>query len=123
YKPETKIKYSNAAIATVGYVLEKTQKEEFTAYLERTLLQPLGLKRSSFAPRKDLMKDLAKATMWTYHGREFPAPTFELGMPPAGSMHTSVLDLEQFLSLPFADGRGPSRSLLKPQTLLPTSSP
>src|SRR5262249_7717790 len=71
---EPKIKYSNAAIATVGYVLEKTQKEEFTAYLERTLLQPLGLKRSSFAPRKDLMKDLAKATMWTYHGREFPAP-------------------------------------------------
>src|SRR5262249_2560620 len=117
YKPETKIKYSNAAIATVGYVLEKTQKEEFTAYLERTLLQPLGLKHSSFAPRKDLMKDLAKATMWTYHGREFPAPTFELGMPPAGSMYTSVLDLGQFLSVLFAEGRGPSAVLLKPETL------
>jgi CubicO group peptidase (beta-lactamase class C family) len=29
YKPQTKTKYSNAAIATVGFVLEKTQKQPF----------------------------------------------------------------------------------------------
>src|SRR5437764_628098 len=26
YRPQTRIKYSNAAVATVGYVLERTQK-------------------------------------------------------------------------------------------------
>jgi D-alanyl-D-alanine dipeptidase len=35
--------------------------------------------------------------MWTLHGREFDAPTFELGMAPAGSMYSSVLELGLFI--------------------------
>src|SRR5262249_26164024 len=71
YAPETKTKYSNAAIATVGYVLEATQKEAFPKYLQRTLLKPMHLDHSGFEPTADLKKDLADATMWTYQGREF----------------------------------------------------
>ena len=66
-----------------------------------------GMTRSAFEPLPELTKDLAKAVMWTYHGREFPAPTFELGMAPAGSMYTTVTDLARFLSILFAGGRGP----------------
>src|SRR5579864_6339044 len=97
YKPETKTKYSNAAIATVGFVLEATQKQPFARYLWRTLLDPLGMKHSSFEPGPELTKNLAKAVMWTYPGREFSAPTFELGIAPAGCMYTNVLDLGHFL--------------------------
>src|SRR6187401_1644012 len=43
YAPESHIKYSNAAIATVGYVLEKPQKEPFAKYLKRAVLDPVGL--------------------------------------------------------------------------------
>ncbi|HWG42770.1 MAG TPA: serine hydrolase [Gemmataceae bacterium] len=117
YKPETKTKYSNAAIATVGFVLEETQKQPFARYLWRTLLDPLGMKHSGFEPDPALTKDLAKAVMWTYPGREFPAPTFELGMAPAGSMYTNVLDLGHFLSVLFAGGKGPHGQVVKPQTL------
>jgi CubicO group peptidase (beta-lactamase class C family)/D-alanyl-D-alanine dipeptidase len=117
YKPETKTKYSNAAIATVGFVLEKTQKQPFARYLWRTLLDPLDMKHSSFEPDPALTKDLAKAVMWTYPGREFAAPTFELGMAPAGSMYTNVLDLGHFLSVLFAGGKGPHGQILKPETL------
>jgi len=45
--------------------------------------------------------------MWTYDGREFPAPTFQLGTAPAGCLYASVLDLAQFLRVVFAGGRGP----------------
>jgi CubicO group peptidase (beta-lactamase class C family)/D-alanyl-D-alanine dipeptidase len=117
YAPETKIKYSNAAIATVGYVLERTQKEPFAKYLQRTLLDPLHMKKSGFESTPALKKDLAAATMWTYHGREFPAPTFELGMAPAGSMYSTVTDLGRFLSVLFAGGRGPDGPVLKRETL------
>jgi CubicO group peptidase (beta-lactamase class C family) len=55
--------------------------------------------------------------MGTYHGREFPAPTFELGAPPAGSLYTTVNDLARFLSMLFARGRGPAGALVKPATL------
>src|SRR6516225_11896959 len=116
-EPESKIKYSNAAIATVGYVLERTQNQPFAKYLQQTLLDPLGMKQSSFEPRPELTKKLATATMWTYQGREFPAPTFELGMAPAGSMYSSVTDLGRFLSVLFAEGRGPKAQILKKESL------
>jgi serine beta-lactamase-like protein LACTB len=117
YEPESKIKYSNAAIATVGYVLERTQKEPFAGYLQRKLLEPLGMTHSGFAPRPELKKELATATMWTYPGREFTAPTFELGMAPAGSMYSTVNDLGRFLSVLFTGGKGPNGSMLKKETL------
>jgi serine beta-lactamase-like protein LACTB len=117
YQPETKTKYSNAAIATVGFVLEETQKQPFARYLWRTLLDPLDMKHSSFEPVPAITKNLAKAVMWTYPGREFPAPTFELGMAPAGSMYTNVLDLGRFLSVLFADGKGRQGQILKPESL------
>src|SRR5262249_52547793 len=107
YPPEKRIKYSNAAIATVGYVLERTQKEPFPRNLQRNLLDPLGMTKSGFEPTPALTKDLAAAIMWTYHGREFEAPTFELGMAPAGSMFATVTDLARFESVLFAGGRGP----------------
>ncbi len=117
YAPETRVKYSNAAIATVGYVLERTQKQPFAAYLKRAVLDPLGLKKSGFAPTADLTRDLAAAIMWTYDGRVFPAPTFSLGMAPAGSMYSTVLDLGRFLTALFAGGRGANGRILKPETL------
>ena len=117
YRPESRIKYSNAAIATVGYVLEKTQKEPFARYLRETLLVPLGMSHSAFEPTAEVKKDLAAAVMWTYHGREFPAPTFELGMTPAGCMYSTVLDLGRFLGVLFNGGMGPKGRILKKETL------
>ncbi len=117
YEPGTKTKYSNAGIAAVGFAIEKTQKQRFERYLYNHILDPLGMKRSSFEPLDELNKDLAKAVMWTYDGYEFPAPTFELGMAPAGSMYSTVNDLGKFLSALFAGGKGPGGQIVKAETL------
>jgi serine beta-lactamase-like protein LACTB len=123
YEPGTRLKYSNAAIAVVGFVLEETQKQPFARYLHNRVLDPLGMKRSAFEPTLELMRDLAAATMWTYHGRTFDAPTFELGMAPAGSMYSTVNDLGRFLSVLFAGGEGPGGRVLKKETLEEMWSP
>ena len=117
YAPEARTKYSNAAIATVGYVLERTQREPFGKYLKRAVLDPLGLERSSFEPTPAIRKDLAKAYMWTLDGRIFKAPTFELGISPAGSMYTTVTDMGRFMSALFAGGRGAKGQLLRAATI------
>ncbi|NNE69951.1 MAG: serine hydrolase [Rhodothermales bacterium] len=101
YPPESRTKYSNAAIATVGYVLEGTQQTPFVEYVRESVLAPLGMTRSSFAPTAATRDRLANAVMWSYDGREFPAPTFELGMIPAGSMYAPVTDLGRFMSAVF----------------------
>lgn len=117
YEPEARIKYSNAAIGTVGYVLEATQKTPFPRYLRQKVLQPLGMTQSDFEPTDAVKKELAQAIMWTYQGRTFPAPTFELGMAPAGSMYSTVNDLGKFLTVLFAEGKTPTGRILKKETL------
>lgn len=117
YAPGERQKYSNAAIGLVGYTLQKSQNEKFEAFVQRQVLEPLGMKVSSFVPTPAVKKNLAEAVMWTYHGREFPAPTFELGMAPAGCMYSTVLDLAKFQSCLFADGKVNGKPLLHPSTI------
>ena len=117
YEPEVRTKYSNAGIGVAGYVLEKTQGQPFAKYLQHTVLDPMGLKNSSFEPAGKIIKHLAKARMWTYDGQEFPAPGFEMGMSPAGSMYSTVLDLGRFTSLLFNIGKKDGKQILKTETL------
>lgn len=117
YEPQTKSKYSNAGIAVVGHVLERTQGQPFCDYLEQALLTPLGLASSSFAPKPKIVQQLAQGTMWTYEGRVFPAPTFQLGTSPAGSMYSTVNDLGRFVSILLAGGCGPQGQVVKPETI------
>jgi CubicO group peptidase (beta-lactamase class C family)/D-alanyl-D-alanine dipeptidase len=117
YDPGTHLKYSNAGIAVVGYTLQELNHQSFPEYLKQAVLAPLGMHESSFAPETDLTRNLAKAYMWTYDGLKFPAPTFELGLAPAGCMYSTVTDLAQFLMVLFDRGRGPKPQVLKRETL------
>mgnify|MGYP001025997911 CR=1 FL=1 len=117
YEPESKIKYSNGGIATVGYVLERLKNEPFASYLRKNVLLPMGLSHSAFEPLPDIIDRLADATMWSYDGRVFHAPTFELGMSPAGSMYAPVVDLGQFMKILFNGGAGPNGQVIEAETL------
>jgi CubicO group peptidase (beta-lactamase class C family)/D-alanyl-D-alanine dipeptidase len=117
YPPETHTKYSNAGVAVVGYVLEKQSGQPFATYLQHAVLDPMGLSSSAFQPEPQLISNLAKAYMWSYDGRAFQAPTFELGMAPAGCMYSTVLDLGKFLSVLFDGGRGVNGQILRSETL------
>src|SRR6266851_1371829 len=50
YPPESHTKYSNAGVATVGYVLEKHSAQPFAGYLQHAVLEPMGLRNSAFRP-------------------------------------------------------------------------
>jgi CubicO group peptidase (beta-lactamase class C family)/D-alanyl-D-alanine dipeptidase len=115
--PGTLTKYSNAGVATVGYALQQTVHRPYAAYMKSAMLEPLGMHESAFTPEPELTKHLASAWMWSYDGLNFPAPTFQLGEAPAGSLYSTVLDLGKFLSVLFADGRTASGQMLRPETL------
>ncbi len=117
YEPGTHTKYSNAGNTVAGFVLESITKQPYAKYLQESVLQPLGLNESSFLPAPALTARLAKGYMWTYDGRVFPAPTFELGTGPAGNMYSTVMDQARFLSWLFTGGRGAGGEVLKPEML------
>lgn len=99
FPPGLRQKYSNAGIAVVGRVLEHAAGQPFADAVTEEVLSPLGLDSSSFSVASAPAERLAQASMWSYDGREFPAPDFSLGMAPAGSMVTSVRDLGRFITL------------------------
>jgi CubicO group peptidase (beta-lactamase class C family)/D-alanyl-D-alanine dipeptidase len=123
FAPNTHTKYSNAAIAVVGYLLEERSQEPFAQYLKSSVLDPMGMRHSSFEPNPAIVANLAKAEMWTYDGLKFEAPTFQLGMAPAGSMYSTVNDLGHFVSVLLAQGKAENGALLKPATLEQMWSP
>jgi hypothetical protein len=75
------------------------------------------MRDSSFEPEPAIKEKLAKGFMWSYNVPEFEAPTFQSGMPPAGSMYSTVADLGSFITMLLNEGRGPSGPLLQTETL------
>jgi CubicO group peptidase (beta-lactamase class C family)/D-alanyl-D-alanine dipeptidase len=123
YEPEKRIKYSNSGVATVGLVVEKVDGRPFAKAVRERVLAPLGMTASDFEPTEGVRKNLADGLMWTYHGREFRAPTFELGMSPAACMYSTVTDLARFMTAVFAGGKTATGRVLKPESLASMLTP
>ena len=116
FAPGSKTKYSNAAIAVVGSVLESQLEETHPTRVKQTILNPLDMNSSSFQLTSAVKAKLATAWMTTYDGRRFEAPTFLLGTGPAGNMYSNVRDLSQFLTCIFNEGATANERILKPET-------
>lgn len=117
YKPETMTKYSNAALAVVGAVLEKELGTSHPERVRQTILDPLGMHESSFTITPRIEEKLATGWMHTYDGRRFEAPKFLLGTGPAGNMYSSVKDLAKFIVCLFNEGKTPDGRIINPETL------
>lgn len=117
YEPGARTKYSNAGIATVGYVLERLKGEKYEPYIQKAVLDRIGMGHSSYERSPAIAAKVAKATMWRYDGKMFDAPTFQLGTGPAGNLFSTVEDLSKFLSMLFNGGIGEKGRVLLPTTI------
>lgn len=117
YAPGSVTKYSNAAIALAGRLLELDAGRPFAEVMQRDVLAPSGMTGASFAPDSALVARRARGTMWTLDGRTFAAPTFPLGLGPASELSASMVDLGNFLRMIFRGGVGPGARVLKEETL------
>ncbi len=123
YRPQTKTKYSNAAIAVVGAVLEKQLAVSHPQRVRQTILEPLQMNSSSFTITPSVEPNLATGWMRTYDGRRFEAPTFLLGTGPAGNLYSSVLDLSKFLVCMFHEGDSLGGRILNRETYKQMTTP
>lgn len=123
YPPETKTKYSNAAIAVVGAVLEKSLDQSHAQRVRSSILDPLEMNDSSFLLTDDVRKKLASGWMRTNHRPRFEAPEFLLGTGPAGNMYSSVSDLAKFLTCMFDEGATKDGQVVSPKTYRTMTTP
>ncbi len=116
-RPGETVKYSNAAVALAGRIVEVVSGEPFADHVLRRFLRPIGMPAASFARGAAPAGRLATGVMWTLDGRRFAAPTFDLGMAPAGSLYASVEDLAAFARWLLVRGRTAAEPILAPETL------
>ncbi len=122
YQPDTKTKYSNAAVSVVGAALEQPTGQSHTDLVRQSILDPLQMDHSSFVVTDTVAKHLATGWMWTVDGRRFEAPNFLLGTGPAGNMYSSVMDLSKLLVCMLNDGAtvqrpdAPRVEIVQPET-------
>ncbi|MGK9235456.1 beta-lactamase family protein [Inquilinus limosus] len=111
------IHYSNAGIAVVGRVLEQVSGLRYADYVARHIFEPLGMADSSVALAPEARDRLAPAWMWDFD-RDFPAPVFDLGGPPAGAILSTAPDMAKFATCLLRGGFVPDgRSIVSPASL------
>lgn len=96
YAPGTTPAYSNYGTALAGYIVERVSGLGFEDYIDRKILGPLGMARSTFRqPVPDALKNLPQAG---YNLGSDAAKPFEVVQAfPAGSMSVTALDMTHFM--------------------------
>jgi CubicO group peptidase (beta-lactamase class C family) len=96
FPPGSTPAYSNYGTALAGYIVERVSGMKFEDYIDRRILEPLGMTRSTFRqPVPDAMKDLPQAG---YNLGSDAAKPFEVVQAfPAGSMSVTAMDMTHFM--------------------------
>jgi CubicO group peptidase (beta-lactamase class C family) len=89
--------YSNYGVALAGYIVERVSGEPFVSYVQRHILDPLGMSHSTF--RQPLPDDLAPLMATGYRGTSDQPPLtfFETVAAPAGGLSATGTDMGRFV--------------------------
>ncbi|MDQ0462669.1 CubicO group peptidase (beta-lactamase class C family) [Caulobacter ginsengisoli] len=107
--------YSNYGTALAGYMVERVSGEPFDVYVERHILQPLGMNNSTF--RQPLPARLKPWMSKGYSTASAPPKPFELyGASPAGALSATGEDMGHFMIAQLQDGAYGEGRILRPET-------
>jgi CubicO group peptidase (beta-lactamase class C family) len=94
--PGKLISYSNHGLALVGHLVEVASGESFTDYVNRYVLEPLGMKRSRFFLSVPLSSDLASP--YEYKDGDHVGLGYDHDlMGPAAELNTTGTDIARFM--------------------------
>lgn len=109
-EPGTRMVYSNGGYTMLQLAIEEVTDEPFASYMQREVLDPLEMTRSSFVERPALAAETA--TGYTNGGR--PVPPTLLTEQAAGGLYTSANDVARFAAAGMTgpSGEAPGRGVL-----------
>ncbi len=106
FQPGAQYEYSNAGINTAGRIVEKLSGMPYEEFMQRRLLDPLGMKDTTFWPTAEQVARLANSYRPTADGQDLRAIEIEqLTYPltdrkraacPAGGLFSTAADVAAF---------------------------
>jgi len=108
------ISYSNYGINRVGDVIESVSGQPFADYVDRNVLQPLGMTHSTFLPQKGLP---GEPIGWQYRDGTYASQPWDFDHAiPSGSLSSSAADMAAFMIAHLQNGQYGNARILKPAT-------
>jgi len=104
--PGTEVSYSNYGTMLAGYIVQRVSGMAYETYVERRILDPLGMERSTFRqpPPPELAEDTA--TGYSYKDGRYLPERFEIvNGAPAGALSTTAEDMLRFYRAYLNEGR------------------
>jgi len=113
--PGEEWRYSGGGYTLMQLVIEEASGEPFNAYMQRAVLQPLGMFRSTFELSEAGEADVAEF----FDTNGAPATHFRFTSKAAASLYTTTADLARFIQVhnDGPSGEVPGRGVLRPETL------
>jgi CubicO group peptidase (beta-lactamase class C family) len=114
-EPGAQFSYSGGGFTLLQLIIEEVTGETFSAYMQREVLDPLGMTHSSFEWRADLQQ----ATAAAYSETRVPLPNYLFTEQAAAGLYSTAPDMARFLAaeMPGPHGEPAGRGVLAPDTL------
>ena len=131
FEPGTRYQYSNAGINTAGRIVEVISGMPFETFLQTRLLEPLGMKDTTFWPTAEQVARLAKSYRKRANGAWEEVPIDQVSYPltdrrrgpcPAGGLFSTAEDVSRFCRMLLAGGRWEGKRLLTEKAVQEMSS-
>lgn len=117
WQPGALYSYSSHSTALLGYLVEIISQTPFVEYIDKNILQPLNMNRTSFQqpPPKELADNLA--TGYQYRKGKYQAvPYLYLNIAPAAAISTTATDMTHFMNAYLQYGRYQDKRIIKEAT-------
>jgi len=93
FAPGEKYEYNNSSYYILGYIIEKVSGYPYNEFIERNIIEPIGLKNTYFSNKKRTIKNRARG--YQKYGNEYINTGYVTFTPPyaAGALMTNIDDL------------------------------
>jgi CubicO group peptidase (beta-lactamase class C family) len=117
-RPGKLYSYSSHSTALLGYVVEKISGTPFAEYIDKNILQPLKMRRSTFLqPLPPALTDNLAVGYQHQSGNFEPVPFLYLNIAPAVAMSTIATDMANFMIAHLLRGRYENSRILEEDTV------
>jgi len=115
--PLDSLRYSNIAYTLIAYIIEELSGQEYAAYMEQQVFQPLGLTSTAFHPTPAMDERLAIPYLHDDETGHTPAPRLKADAWPAGIVYGTILDQARWLRANLNGGTLDGVTIIAPSTL------
>ncbi len=115
YPPGEEYHYSSIGYTLLEIAVEEVTGESFASYIQREVLDPLGMLNSSYEMTPELQAKAAVGHDWYNH----PMPFYQYSTKAQGGLRTTPTDLAIFMaaSMPGPNGEPIGRDVITPESV------